>query len=648
MPMKVKLWEPSESFKQTTKLNSFIKLINKNKSLNLNSFSDLHTWSINNPSEFWDLASQELDIKFHTTANQIVDDVYNMPNTKWFSGAKLNYAENCLVSRSNDLAIYEVDESGLKNTVSWSDLYDLTSKWYSFFKNQGIKKGDKVAGILPNNLTAVVAMLGATSLGATWSSCSPDFGEKGICDRLEQIQPKCIISLPNYLYKGKEINILERLNLIKDNLKSTELWVNASNIDIDGWVTESVIHQYDPVQIEFTSCEFQDPLFILFSSGTTGKPKCIVHSVGGTLLQHKKEHQFHSDMKPNDTLFYYTTCGWMMWNWMVSALASQVSLVLFDGAAITNKGSIWDLIEEFSINIFGCSASFIGASEKRKIDIKDKLKCQSTRQILSTGSPLLSNHYDYLYSNFDYPIQVGSISGGTDIISCFALLNPLTPVYRGYIQGLGLGMDVVSFNEKSEPVFNTKGDLVCRKSAPSMPIKFLNDNGNERYKASYFNNGETKEWYHGDYIIINEDGSLEILGRSDSTLNPGGIRIGTAEFYEILDNFEGIEDTLVSSAIMENEEKIVLFVKLSDGQDLSAELKKSIRTTLKEKASPRHMPQLIVQVGDIPYTKNGKKCEVNVKKLLRGEDIVLHKSTLLNENSFDEYTQFANQLLTTS
>ena len=472
--------------------------------------------------------------------------------------------------------------------------------------------------------------------------------KKGICDRLEQIQPKCIISLPIYTYKGKEINIANRLNEIKSKLPSTEIWINASSLDIDNWTPVSDIYQYDATKIDFVSCDFQDPLFILFSSGTTGRPKCIVHSVGGTLLQHKKEHQLHSDMKPSDTLFYYTTCGWMMWNWMVSALASQVSLVLFDGAAITNKGSIWDLIGDYSIDIFGCSASFIGASEKRSIDIKEKLKCRSTRQILTTGSPLLPNHYDYLYSSFDYPIQVGSISGGTDIISCFALLNPLTPVYRGFIQGLGLGMDVVAFNESAEPITNERGDLVCRISAPSMPIYFLNDTNNERYLSSYFKNGETKQWYHGDYTIINDDGSLQILGRSDSTLNPGGIRIGTAEFYQILDGFSGIEDSLVSSTLSDDDEKIVLFVKLQSGMELSPELKKSIRTTLKEKASPRHMPQMIIQVSEIPYTKNGKKCEVNVKKLLRGEDVAVQKSTLLNENSFDEYTQFAKQLLTTA
>ncbi|MEK9727480.1 MAG: acetoacetate--CoA ligase, partial [Candidatus Margulisiibacteriota bacterium] len=538
--MKTKVWSPCKEEADASLLTSFIKKVNKEFNLSINSFSELHEWSVTNSSEFWEISAEALDMKFHTKPNQILKKESEMMRTKWFDGATLNYAENCLLNRSNNLAIFETNETGLQNTLTRDDLYQHVSKWHQFFKENGIKKGDRVAGILPNNLTAVLAMFGATSLGAVWSSCSPDFGEQGICDRLEQIQPKCIISLPEYKYKGKDINIVNRLNSIKDKLKFTHLWINAGSQSIDGWVSESKINQRESSDIDFVPCQFQDPLFILFSSGTTGKPKCIVHSIGGTLLQHKKEHQFHCDLKPNETLFYYTTCGWMMWNWMVSALASNVSLVLYDGAAITPKCSIWDLIEAYGINVFGCSASFIGASEKRKIDITKKLKCKSTRLILSTGSPLLPNHYDFLYSNFDYPIQVGSISGGTDIISCFALCNPLSPVYRGVIQGKGLGMDIAAYDNDCNQVYEVKGDLVCKNAAPSMPIYFLNDENNNKYKSAYFKDGSVYEWFHGDYIIVNNDGSIEILGRSDSTLNPGGIRIGTAEFYQILDHFDYI------------------------------------------------------------------------------------------------------------
>ena len=644
MHMKAKVWSPSKDDLESSHLSKFIKQVNAKENLQLSTFDDIHQWSVKSPEKFWQMSSTYLNIQYSAEPTKIVDDINNMPYSKWFIGASLNYAENCLQTLSNDLAIYEVGENGLLNTITWEELYNLTSKWANYFKSNGIKKGDRVAGILPNNLTAVVAMLGATSLGAVWSSCSPDFGEKGICDRLEQINPKCIISIASYQYKGKSIQIADRLTQIKDKLTETTLWVNASDQSLENWVNKSHIEQMPPSKIEFVPCEFQDPLFILFSSGTTGKPKCIVHSVGGTLIQHKKEHQFHCNLSSNDTMFYYTTCGWMMWNWMVSALASGVSLVLFDGAALTPKFSIWDLIEEYNINIFGCSASFIGASEKRKIDIKQKLSSESVRLILSTGSPLLPNHYDYIYSNIDYPIQLGSISGGTDIISCFALCNPLSPVIRGLIQGKGLGMDIASFDDDMKEIYGHKGDLVCKQSAPSMPVHFLNDSNNEKYLSAYFKGGTVKEWYHGDYVIIDDDGMVEILGRSDSTLNPGGIRIGTAEFYQILEGFSEIQDSLVSSVIMDNDEKIVLFVKLKGAEELSVELKKEIRTQLKENASPRHMPQMIVKVGDIPYTKNGKKCEVNVKKILRGEDLVVQKSTLMNENSFDEYVQFAKQL----
>ena len=642
-----KLWEPTKDDILGSQLTKFIDHINKTYHLNLDSFESIHSWSVQNPDLFWGESAKFLNIKFNSAARKIVDDPKHMPGATWFEGATLNYAENCLRHRSNDLAIYDVNEHGLTNTVTWDELYQLVSKWHQFFLKNGIKKGDRVAGILPNNLVALAAMLGATSIGAVWSSCSPDFGEQGICDRLEQVNPNCIISISTYSYKGKDILITNRLNQIRENLSNTSLWVNASNDSMDGWTNCSEIDAYEPTNINFVPCGFNDPLFILFSSGTTGKPKCIVHGVGGTLLQHMKEHQFHANMKEGDTLFYYTTCGWMMWNWMVSGLASNASLVLFDGAAITSGFSIWDLIEQYEINIFGCSASFIGASQKRKINITHKLSGHTTRLILSTGSPLLPHHYDYLYSNFEYPIQVGSISGGTDIISCFALCNPITPVYRGLLQGKGLGMDIAAFDSNKKELIGVRGDLVCKTSAPCMPIYFLNDPNNERYKSAYFDDGNSKEWVHGDYVVIHDKGAVEILGRSDSTLNPGGIRIGTAEFYQILDDFDYVVDSLVSSVILDNEEKIVLFLKLNSGQSLTPEIKKNVRLQLKQKASPRHMPQMIVQVSQIPYTKNGKKCEVNVKKILRGEQFIVQESTLMSENSFDEYLSFAKQVTET-
>ncbi len=639
--MKVNCWEPTPEFIQASRLSKFINKINNSYSLELKTFDDIHQWSVCNIPQFWDEASKFLNIKFSKAPEVIISQSEEMINTRWFKCATLNYAENLLSNQSDEVAIYEVNELGLQETITWVQLYNKVAIWVNYFNGLGIKKGDVIAGILPNNSTAIISMLAATSLGAVWSSCSPDFGENAICDRLEQVQPKCVISVSNYIYKGKEITINDRLSSIKKRLANTKLWINVSDSKLDGWISSSEIYQTPFREINFVPCSFQDPLFILFSSGTTGKPKCIVHGVGGTLLQHKKEHQLHCNLTKLDRLFYYTTCGWMMWNWMVSALASDVALVIYDGAAIHSSATIWDLAEEYNITVFGCSASFIGASQKRKVEFGDKLI--STRLILSTGSPLLDHHYDYLYDNFNTPIQVGSISGGTDIISCFALCNPLTPVVKGLIQGLGLGMDVASYIDNKEVKY-IKGDLVCKSPAPSMPVYFLNDPKNKRYKDSYFNNPDSQYWYHGDYIIIDENNMVKILGRSDSTLNPGGIRIGTAEFYQILDEFSDIEDCLVSSILAENEEKIVLFVKLASGKSLTSELKKNIRLTLKTNASPRHMPQMICQVNQIPYTTNGKKCEVIVKRVLRGESILERDTSLLNSQSLDEYSLFFKTL----
>ncbi|MGA0242329.1 MAG: acetoacetate--CoA ligase [Candidatus Marinamargulisbacteria bacterium] len=642
--MMTKLWEPSSSDMNNSWMALFMKEVNRVHEKSLGSFSDLHAWSVQKPADFWALVASFLRIQFRVPPTRIMSDANEMLSVRWFEGGQLNYAENCLQNQTNDLAIYEVNESGLRNTLTRSELYALVSKWHYFFKAQGIKKGDRVAGILPNNLTALVAMLAATSLGAVWGSCSPDFGEQGICDRLAQIQPHAVISVANYCYKGKTIDIIDRLNQIKQQLSTTSLWINASDDPMDGWLSESDVHHYASGPIEFVPCAFQDPLFILFSSGTTGQPKCIVHSVGGTLLQHKKEHQLHANIDSNDTLFYYTTCGWMMWNWMVSALASQASLVLFDGVAMSLNASIWDLIDRYQITVFGCSASFIGASEKRNINLKHTLLDSPTRLILSTGSPLLPHHYDYIYSQCHSSLQLGSISGGTDIISCFALCNPLTPVYRGRLQGRGLGMDVVALNDAGQEVWDERGDLVCQQAMPAMPIYFLNDDQYKKYKDAYFKGGAVNQWFHGDYVSIGRDGSLEILGRSDATLNPGGVRIGTAEFYQILEHVPGIDDVLVSSVIVDNDEKIVLFIKLQAEQSLTAELKREIRLQLKNNASPRHMPQMIIQVSEIPYTKNGKKCEVKVKQILRGESVALQSATLMKAHSLNEYVQFAHQL----
>ena len=447
------LWEPTNEDIQSSKMWQFCQSINEKYQLSINDYQALYDWSIQNPDLFWKDVAEATNIKFYSEPSSIMGPE-QMPNTQWFNGATLNYAEHCLQNRTDKIVITELDESGLLSTLTGNQLADEVSKVGAVLSNKQYKKGDVVAGILPNNKTAIIAMLAATSIGATWSSCSPDFGESGIIDRLEQVNPTCIICISDYIYKGKKITLSDRLDSIRSSLNQTRVWVLASDQPKDGWTSSREISLFKPATINFVPCSFSDPLFILFSSGTTGKPKCIVHSVGGTLIQHLKEHQLHCNLTQNDTLFYYTTCGWMMWNWMVSALASHASLVIFDGAAITsNDGSIWDLIKPHKITVFGTSASFIGASEKKRFDLNSVLSDKTVRLILSTGSPLLEHHFDYLYNSFPYSIQVGSISGGTDIVSCFALCNPLTPVRRGKIQGRGLGMDIVSWNEKKEGAY---------------------------------------------------------------------------------------------------------------------------------------------------------------------------------------------------
>lgn len=629
------IWTPPKD--ALTSLHQFINYVNMEYNLSVSSYTELHQWSIQCIEQFWQACVDFSNINFSRQPDCIIKEPKLMPNNSWFLGAKLNYAQHCLQFQTTKTAIYDVDENGMIRSLSCIDLYDHVSKWVQFLLHKGINKGDIIAGIVTNQSNAVVIMLACASIGAIWTSCSPDFGEAGIVERLVQLNPTMVISVAEYRYKGDTVCLRDRLTNIKGALPNTAHWVLVSELVLDGWEPSTRVDAFVPKKIDFVQCEFNDPLVILFSSGTTGKPKCMVHSVGGTLVQHVKEHRLHCDISVSDTVFYYTTCGWMMWNWMASALASHAALVCYDGAPITQDASIWDIIPMLDVTVFGCSASFIGASEKKGMQIQSFLMHHSLRLVLSTGSPLLPHHYDYVYNNCkDRPVQLGSISGGTDIMSCFALCNPIDPVQKGKIQCIGLGMDVVSRDDHGSSVTGKKGELVCIQSVPSMPIYFLNDPNYEQYKRSYFKNGQALEWYHGDYVIIHDDGQVEILGRSDSTLNPGGVRMGSAEFYQVLDGLEPIDDSLVCSILRNGEERIVLFLLLKEGMVLTPQLKKDIRYTLRDQVSPRHMPRMIFQVTQIPYTINGKKCEVGIKKIIN-RDVIHAESVGISEAVASEY-----------
>ncbi len=637
------LWAPRTD-RAATLMGQFMDQVNQQYALNLASFDDLYQWSISEPDRFW--AQMGDSILWTTRTDEVVTPGDHMTATRWFKGAQLNYAENCLRYDGDGVAIYEVFESGAMQTMSWCSLREDVSRWVQYFRTIGLRKGDRVAAILPNGTTAVVAMLATSAIGGVWSSCSPDFGAQGILDRLGQIGPKCLISVGQYTYKQKPFRITDTLTTLRDQLTTPSHWLLTDDTELTGWSSTPDWAAFDgSLPISFTPCSFDDPLFIMFSSGTTGPPKCMIHSVGGTLIQHIKEHQLHCDLRPDDCLFFYTTCGWMMWNWMVSALASQVAIVLYDGAPLMGPDhSIWQLLHLAPITAFGCSAGFISASQKHDLPIRSLIDNSDLTLLLSTGSPLLPAQFDWLYSQFPRPVQVGSISGGTDIISCFALCNPLSPVFRGQIQGRGLGMDVVAWDEQGHPIRNTRGELVCRSAAPCMPIGFVGDDDTAaRYKNAYFmrHDRPCSVWVHGDFMILYDHGGIEMLGRSDATLNPGGVRMGSAEFYHILEPMTELTDSLVTSRTIDDQEHVILFVQLAPNVPFTDSLQVRIRQTLKQEGSPRHVPYDIVNVRQIPVTKSNKKCELTVKRLLNGQFDPKSRAVLSDPSALDDYIEYA-------
>ena len=638
------LWKPSEEKIKNSNIYRFMNFINEKHHQDFAEYEALYQWSIDNISDFWASFWEFAQIKFSKPYDRVIDDVTKMPGAKWFEGARLNFAQNLLSYTDDRIALIFRGEDQVRREVTYAELYDEVARVAKSLKEAGVQNGDRVAGFMPNMPETVIAMLAATSMGAIWSSCSPDFGIKGVLDRFGQIKPKVLFTANGYFFKGKDLDSLDRVSQVLKEIPSIEKVVVVSYTqeepDISGLPNALSYRDFrSPDQnlgIDFEQLPFDHPLYIMYTSGTTGLPKCMVQSAGGILLHHLKELTLHTDLKREDTIFYFTTCGWMMWNWLVSSLAVGSTLVLFDGNPFhPDPGAFWQMAQDDKIGIFGTSAGYISALMGAGVRPGKEYDLGPLKAITSTGSPLSVEGFEYVYREIKEDVQLASISGGSDINGCFALGNPMGPVYAGELQCRGLAMKVEAFDENGKPIRNQQGELVCTAPSPSMPIYFWNDPDTEKYHAAYFD-VYPNVWRHGDFIEINDRGGVTIYGRSDATLNPGGVRIGTAEIYRQVEQLEEIQDSLVVGQNWKDDVRVILFVQMAEGNELTEELKNKIRKYIRTNASPRHVPAKIVTVPDIPYTLNMKKVELAVKKVIHGQE-VLNKDALRNPESLDYY-----------
>ena len=639
------LWEPSIEQINNSQMSAFREFIYKEFKIKLKDYPELYNWSIVCADKFWESMWKFSKIISSEPYTQVYDNIEKMPGTTWFLGARLNFAENLLKYRDDRIAIKFYGESQVYRELTYSQLYREVENFAAALKNIGVKNGDRVAAFIPNIPEAIIAMLATSSIGAIWSSSSPDFGIKGVLDRFSQIKPKVIIAADGYYFKDKSFDSLKKLNGILSDLPSVEKvvivkYINKGQISyIPNAVWWNDFSTPTTALLKFEQLPFNHPLYIMYSSGTTDKPKSIVHSAGGTLIQHLKELILHTNLKRDDTIFYFTTCGWMMWNWLVSSLSVGSTVVLYDGNPFhPGPDALLKIAADAKINLFGTSAKFIASLEAEGIKPSQISDFPHLRAILSTGSPLSDESFEYVYRDWKRDVQLSSISGGTDIVSCFALGNPTLPVYRGELQCRGLGMKVESFNDNGVPQIGKQGELVCSQAFPSMPIYFWNDSNGEKYHNAYFDVFENK-WCHGDYILINDVGGVQIFGRSDATLNPGGVRIGTAEIYQVVETIDGIVDSVIVGHSIGDDEEVILFVKLDKNTQLDDSLISTIRSKVKRACSPRHVPAKILTAPDIPYTINGKKVEIAVKKLIHGKDVA-NRDSLANPESLEFFRKF--------
>jgi len=629
------LWRPSDFKIQNSLLKRFMNSVGQKN------YDDLYQWSITSPDSFWNEVWNFCGITASSKSILSLKNPNDMQKAEFFPDATLNYAENLLKRRDDAIAIYFYNENQEKHHLTYAQLYDQVSQIVAQFQKWDIESGDIVAGYLPNLAETVIAMLAAASIGAIWTSCSPDFGTKSLIDRFSQVKPKVLLVADGYTYQGKTFNCLERVPEILEAISSIKHTIVVPYLDMKethphtDW--KEILKSQKPADIEFKQLPFNHPLFILYSSGTTGIPKCIAHGAGGTLLQHLKEHQLHCDIKPGDRVFYYTTCGWMMWNWLVSALASDASIVLYEGSPThPTLNHLFQIAQEVEITLFGTSAKYLSALEKAEFKTSQNLS--SLKTIASTGSPLANETFEYVYKSIKQDVHLASISGGTDIISCFMLGNPLLPVWPGQLQGAGLGMKIEVFDDEGKSLNYGQGELVCTAPFPSRPLRFWNDEGDQKYFNTYFNR-YPNVWHHGDFIERTFENGFIIYGRSDATLNPGGVRIGTAEIYRQVEQVYEVLESLAVGQQIKGDEHIILFVRLRQNLHLTEELSDRIKKQIRTNTTPRHVPSYIYQIQDLPRTKNGKLSEIVVRQILSQQPIK-NLDALANPECLEQFKKF--------
>ncbi len=651
--MKEPLWQPSKYTIENANITRFMNAINSQYSLNIEDYEALYAWSVNNIEDFWAVMWDFGEIKASRKYTAVVDNSAKMPGAKWFSGAQLNFAENLLKFRDGSDALIFKGETRKTTRMTYSDLYKAVRALSQSLHEFGIQPGDRIAAYMPNIPSTAIAMLAATSIGAVWSSCGTGLGPKAVLDRFEQIEPRILFTVDSYSYKGKDFDVLSKSEVVAKDIPSIERTIVVPYIkdefDISSLphptLYSDFIQPASESEIQFEQLPFDHPLYIMFSSGTTGKPKCMVQSAGGVLIKHLTELLLHTDLKRKDRMFYTTSPSWMMWNWMLSSLAVGASVLLYDGNPnYPDWRTLWKIIQDEQVTIFGCSATYLNYLKSQNARPGAEFDLTSLREISQTGSALSAEGFQYVYKEIKDDLHFNSISGGTDINGCFAAGTPIQPVYAGELQGPCLGMKISAYDENGKGVFDREGELVCEAAAPSMPLYFWNDPDGERYRDAYFN-VYPDIWHHGDWVIMHsKTGGVTFLGRSDFTLKPSGVRIGPSEIYNIVEEIEEIADSVVVGQNWQGDQRILLFVKIAARFQLTDELKQKIRRELRVKAGPRHVPELILEVPDIPYTFSMKKVESAIWNIVNGRPVT-NKDAISNPESLEHFQRISSSLL---